>query len=395
MKKAFQSFMAATRKFFGIVETNPALVTKICEVRDEHRKTETPDDPDTTTLYGAGIDKFAQTLADGIAEQQALAEANQKPKEPWYVKLTVGMAPDNLPAGEAWPEGDKVLTKDIANLMFNHFEKLEEFQLLDYASETEDNKKTFTKVLPYLRLEKLPVGLYTYPDGREYVSTALQVVIDPNHREYSGYLAANFSFDFGLRVSLSKPKHLGGSFDMPAHFCLEVDPTYRSYRSTSLKISPQEEIYSVVLCSLETPPWNFTKRSAERMLEPGSQFMNNLAAKKIRGEVGQPKLDSIDDLDARTARVMTIDEAKVGYVIHEVRLSKETIVCYDNPTPRELTLLRGVISPCGPMADVLRAHLENPGMTSHFGMRSFTSRRMEHGCVGSDIESIVTFDLVV
>ena len=372
MKKVYQSLLAATCKFFGLPAPRGNEPVCVDQKRDYQSG------PSTTTTPPAEPDK----------------ESQKAEKKPWLIKLPIGAAIKDSPKDRAWMQGQELLPDEITDLMFSDMDKLKEVPLVACLPSSLKLPQ-LNGTLPYADLELRLDGKIKCPtEGKEYEIYTLLMVIDPNCSEYPNSISCLFYYDLGASVKFYPSTYVSGGIVTPMHFCLGLDEDHRSYRTKTIQHHMEEDTYHVVLSVLDHAPTWYDKESFVRYLNEDNSFTKRLREGTLFGEASQPSLKNYPNPCDREARIFEIDLSNVGFVVKDIWTIDDTPIGYAGNAHPSVTMVMGKIKPTGPMADVVRAHLENPAPRSHFGMRGLITPGDKRRNIGNKIYAIVTFDLM-
>lgn len=129
----------------------------------------------------------------------------------------------------------------------------------------------------------------------------------------------------------------------------------------------------------------------KKLFEPNSALMRRVANGQLRGEYKHPSPVPGMTKKSWINRVCTIDEAMVSHHI------KELIVDYTsfkNAKGEPVMTIIGLIKPCGPYGDALKASLENPNENVAFSIRTCSINKMNNGVYTRWVTDIATWDHV-
>lgn len=131
--------------------------------------------------------------------------------------------------------------------------------------------------------------------------------------------------------------------------------------------------------------------AAKSLFENSSAFMRRVKRGALRGEVGHPRKQVGESVDAFLNRVLDICEPNVCVHYSEVYLDFEN---FKNPDGSKIVAIRAKLRPAGPKAQFLQEAIDNPKENVCFSIRSFTDNSYSHGRVNKVLKNIITFDYV-
>jgi hypothetical protein len=136
----------------------------------------------------------------------------------------------------------------------------------------------------------------------------------------------------------------------------------------------------------------YSYNAAKNLFEQSSAFMRRVSTGCLKGEMGHPKRETNQSMDAFVDRVMRVEETRVSHHFSEIWLDFNSVK--DQKTGRPIVAIMAKVKPSGPYGDPLLASLVNPTEDVCFSIRAFTDDKRVGGVTERGLKEIITWDAV-
>lgn len=131
---------------------------------------------------------------------------------------------------------------------------------------------------------------------------------------------------------------------------------------------------------------------ARQLFEESSILMRRVQNGNLKGELGHPKREPGQSLDAYMDRLLQVYETNV--CVHFKDLWLDTEYGQSNSTNRSAVAIYAKIKPAGPHASTLQAALENKHENVNFSVRGLTEDFVQNGKTCRVLKQIICWDYV-